>query len=72
MSVEYWWNDVDMEMCSRTVLWHIALQIHDHVPCAPYGACCKQYTKYVGLLVPAVGLSDLIVRRNGSENACIM
>jgi hypothetical protein len=71
MSMEYWWNDADREICSRTVLWHIAMQIHDHVPCAPYCACLRQYRKYVGFLVPAVGLSDLKYRRNGSENACI-
>jgi len=65
MSVEYWWNDADREMCSRTVLWHIAVQIHDHVACAPYSACHRQYRK-------CVGLSDLTDRRNGFENVCIM
>jgi hypothetical protein len=68
--MEYWWNDADREIYSRTVLWCIAMQIH--VPCAPYGACLRQYRKYVGFLVPAVGLSDLKYRRNGFENACIM
>ena len=72
MSVEHWWNDADREMCSRTVLWHIAMQIHDHVPYAPYGTCPSQCRKYVGFLVPAVGLSDFRDRRNGSENVCIV
>jgi hypothetical protein len=70
--MEYWWNDADREICSRTVLWHIAMQIHDHVPCAQYGVCLRQYRKYVGFLVRAVGLSDLKCRRNGFENAFIM
>lgn len=72
MSVEYWWNDAGREMCSRTVLWHIAMQIHDHVPCAPYGACHRHHRKYIGFPVPAVGLSDHKDRRNWPENACIM
>lgn len=56
------------ELYSGILQCKFMIMYHVHHNCA----CRRQYRKYVGFLVPAVGLSDLKDRRNGSENACIM